>query len=168
LIEATYEERENDPPSWCVLFDQWFATASGKRLFADLNSNLWTPALEDQEGVQTRINEVPTLSLVLCRRLAKDDAEFIDGSHAALGGERFCLRAAQAIHRNLVKAPSRYFDFREERAHPGIARYLRDQQAIGIVSPDGAIAIAGLQDGVRMRWSSDLGLTVETTSDKEE
>ena len=171
LIETTYEERDNQPESWQKLLDGWFATDSGKKCLADLNSNLWTAAIDDEEGRQTRLNEIPTLSLVLCRRLSKTDAEFIDASRAALGGEEFRLATAKVIHRNLVKVPTRHFvEVKELRAkeHPGIARYLRGAQRVGVVAHDGTVKIEGLQSGVRLCWSSELGIIIENTSDKEE
>jgi CRISPR-associated endonuclease/helicase Cas3 len=164
LIEATYEERDSEPEAWQKLFDEWFATDSGKKFFADLNSNLWTVALEDDEGVQTRLNEVPTLSLVLCRRLSKTAAEFIDASSAVLGGEEFRLATAQAIHRNLVKVPTRHFA--QTKEHPAIARYLRGAQSIGLVDHDGTVNVEGLQNDVRLLWSSELGIIIDTASVK--
>ncbi|NLX96740.1 MAG: CRISPR-associated helicase Cas3' [Rhodopirellula sp.] len=166
LIEATYEERDNEPESWQRLLDEWFATDSCKKMLAARNSNLWTVALEDDEGVQTRLNEVPTLSLVLCSRLWKTDAQFIDGSRAVLGGNEFRLATAQAIHRNLVKVPTCHFAPTKE--HPGIARYLRGPQSVGVVDDDGTVKVDGLQSGVRLCWSNDLGIISETASNKGE
>ena len=158
--------RTTEPESWRELLDDWFATDSGKKFFADLNSNLWTVALEDDEGVQTRLNELPTLSLVLCRRFSKTAAEFIDGSRAVLGGEEFRLATAQAIHRNLVKIPVRCFV--QTKEHAGIARYLRGPQSVGVVDPEGTVNVDGLQSGVRLLWSCELGIIIESKSDKEE
>jgi CRISPR-associated endonuclease/helicase Cas3 len=166
LIAATYEEREKEPESWQELFCNGFGKATAFKQKALQSSNIWTVALEDDEGVQTRLNEIPTLSLVLCRRLSKTDVEFIDGSRAVLSGEEFRLATAQAIHRNLVKIPIRYFKHMEE--HPGIAHYLRGVQSIGVVDHDGTVRVEGLQSGVRLCWSSDLGIIIENTSDKGE
>jgi CRISPR-associated endonuclease/helicase Cas3 len=164
LIEETYEERGDEPESWQTLFGEWFATDSGKKFFANRNSNLWTVALEDEEGVQTRLNEILTLSLVLCRRISKTAAEFIDGSGAVLGGDEFRLATAQAIHRNLVRVPVRHFAQMQE--YPGIARYLRGPQSIGVVDRDGTIKVEGLQNGVRLCWSNELGIIITNTSNK--
>jgi CRISPR-associated endonuclease/helicase Cas3 len=166
LIETTYEERDEEPKSWRQLNDQWFAADSCKKFLAVRNSNLWQVALEDEEGVQTRLNEMPTLSLVLCRKLSNKNAEFIDGSCAVLGGEEFRLATAQAINRNLVKIPD--FLFLQTKEHPGIARYLRGKQSVGLVDDDGRISAEGMKSGVRLCWSNDLGIIINKTSDKEE
>lgn len=164
LIEATYEERDNEPESWQQLFDEWFATDSSKKLLSALNSNLWSLALEDKEGTQTRLNEIPTLSLVLCRRLSETDAEFLDGARVLFGGEEFRLATAQAIHRNLVHIPTRHFVRMKE--HSGIARYLWGPQSIGVVGEDGTVTEAeGLQGGVRLSWSREFGIVIENTSE---
>ncbi len=67
LIETTYADRENEPDSWQALFNEWFGTDSAKKMTASRNCNLWQVALEDTEGVQTRVNEMQTIALVLCR-----------------------------------------------------------------------------------------------------
>jgi CRISPR-associated endonuclease/helicase Cas3 len=162
LIETTYEDLASEPESWQKLFDEWFGTDSCKKMLATRNANLWTVALEDDEGVQTRLNELPTLSLVLCCRLSKTDAEFLDASRADFRGEEFRLAAAQAIHRNLVRVPARHF--RPTKEHPGIARYLRGPQNVGLVDAVGTVTAEGLKSGVRLRWSSDLGIMIENTS----
>ena len=164
LIEATYEEQDNEPESWQELYLQRYGKKLADKQKSLQSSNIWAVALEDDEGVQTRLNEIPTLSLVLCGRLSKTDAEFIDGSRVVLGGEEFRLATAQAIHRNLVKVPVRHFVQMKE--HPGIARYLRGPQSVGVVDRDGTVKVEGLQDGVRLCWSRDLGMIIANTSDK--
>lgn len=159
LIEATYEERDNEPNSWQDLFDAGYGKKLAHRQKSLQSSNIWTVPLDDDEGVQTRLNEQSTLSLVLCRRISKTEAEFIDGSRAVLGGDDFLLATAQAIHRNLVKVPVRHFAQIQE--HPGIARYLRGPQSIGVVDCDGTVKAEGLQDGVRLSWSSELGIIID-------
>lgn len=166
LIEATYDERDEDPESWRALWDEWFGTDSAKKMLAARNANLWSVPLEDDEGVQTRLNELPTLSLVLCRRRAKSEAEFLDASRGDFRGDEFRLATAQAIHRNLVRVPARHFQPAE--AHAGIARYLRGPQRVGLVEPDGTVSVKGLERGVRLRWSSDLGLVIENATAKEQ
>lgn len=159
LIEATYEERDDEPDSWRVLFDQGYGKALAHKQKSLQSSNVWTVALEDEEGVQTRLNEIPSLSLVLCRRLSRKDAEFIDHSNAVFNGEEFRLATAQAIHRNLVKIP--VYHFLEMKEHPGVARYLRGAQSVGLVDDDGIVLADGLKSGVTLCWSNDLGISVQ-------
>jgi CRISPR-associated endonuclease/helicase Cas3 len=165
-IEATYAERDGDPESWRALWDEWFGTDSAKKMLATRNSNLWSVPLDDEEGVQTRLNELPTLSLVLCCLVSDTDAEFLDGSRADFRGDDFRLATAQAVHRNVVRVPSHHFAPAKE--HPGIARYLRGPQRLGLVDSDGTVKAEGLERGVRLRWSPELGILIETSSGKEQ
>lgn len=165
LIEATYKDREHEPDSWQKLYDEWFGTDSAKKLIASRNSNKWQLALEDKEGVQTRINEMPTVPVVLCRNIDKREASFIDGTSEKLGGVEFRLPTAQAIYKNIVRVPEYCFDSVE--LHPAFIDYLYGQQCAGMVSESGTVAVKGLRDGLWLFYSNDLGLVVENASAKE-
>jgi CRISPR-associated endonuclease/helicase Cas3 len=162
LIESTYEDRNTEPDSWLQLCDEWFGNDSAKKMIASRNSNLWQVALEDEEGVQTRLNEVPTVALVLCREVTAQEAVFINQSKGLLGKGEYRLATAQAIHKNLVKVPEYCFDHIE--ACPAFVDYLHGKQSIGIVAEDGAVAVQGLKKGTRLLYSDDLGLVIEKTS----
>ncbi|MFH0991639.1 MAG: CRISPR-associated helicase Cas3' [bacterium] len=166
LIEATYKERRKEPSGWHQLLNDTYGKALALKGKALMSSNLWQVALEDEEGVQTRINELPHLSLVLCRSLSETKVKFIDKTSCTLGGEEFQLTTAQGIHRNLVKIPDYHFERTE--GNPLIARYLRGRQCVGLVQGDGAIAVRDLKKGVVLRWDIQLGVVIEKTGDKED
>ncbi|TRZ88722.1 MAG: CRISPR-associated helicase Cas3' [Methanosarcinales archaeon] len=162
LIESTYKDQENEPDSWQQLSDEWFGTDSAKKMIASRNCNLWQVALEDEEGVQTRINEVPTVALVLCRTCTDREAVFIDRSTGRLGSDQYRLATAQAIHKNLVKIPKYCFDRVE--SSPAIADYLYGEQSVGIVKEGGAVEVKVLKKGTRLFYSDELGLVIEKSS----
>ncbi len=168
LIEATYRQRKREPSGW----KQLLIDAEGKKLAfkgkALMSSNLWQVALEDEEGVQTRLNELPTLSLVLCRSISESSAEFIDGTSRTIASEEFQLTTAQAIHRNLVKVPQYLFEKTEVNLL--IARYLRGRQCVGLVQSDGVVSVRGLKNGVALRWDIELalGLVIEKRKGQED
>jgi len=159
LIESTYEERENEPDSWQQLSGEWFATDSAKKMIACRNCNLWQMALEDKEGTQTRINEIPTIALVLCRTFSNREAVFIDHSIGRFDKEQYHLATAQAIHKNLVKVPEYCFD--RTSASSATADYLFEKHNIGIVAESGAVEVKGLKKGIRLFYSDMLGLVIE-------
>jgi CRISPR-associated endonuclease/helicase Cas3 len=165
LIEETYECLDDEPESWEKLFDNRFATDSGKRFLATLSCNLWKAAGDDKEGYQTRLIEVQTLSLVLYRSQSRTAIKFIDDTTGILAGEDFHLPTAQGIHRNLVKIAAHYFEKAESIL--AIARYLHDEQRIGLVGDDGSVTVKGLKEGVRLFWSIDQGLVVENNKKEE-
>lgn len=168
LIESTYKDRFDDPISWQKLYEDWFGTDSAKRLKALMNTNLWQPALDDIEGEQTRINEVETISVVLCRTLGNKKATFIDVTSAKLDSEKFLLPTAQAIHRNLVKVPLYCFDRDRIIACAAFEDYLHGRQTVGIVGDDGTVGVHGLKEGIKLSYSNKMGLVIEGKSGKED
>lgn len=159
LIEATYRSRETEPKSWQILADDWFGTDSAKKMIASRNCNLWQIALEDEEGVQTRLNEVPTINLILIIAIADNEACFIDKSLCRLSFEEYQLSTAQAIHKNLVKIPEYCF----ERISPPLifSHYLSGKYCIGIVAEDGTVTVEGLKKGTELFYSDNLGLVIK-------
>lgn len=165
LIELTYADREDEPDAWSQLYNEWYGTDSAKRMKAQMATNIWQPPLDDQEGVQTRMNELQTASMVLCRSITKQDALFVDATQAELGGESFRFDTAKAVHRNLVRVPLHHFE-RVELC-PEFAEYIFEAQCVGIVGDDGRVSIKGLKEGVRLFYSDETGLLVEKTLGKE-
>ncbi|MEW6440775.1 MAG: CRISPR-associated helicase Cas3' [bacterium] len=159
LIESTYTEQETEPASWQQLAGEWFGTDSAKRMLALRNSNLWQVALDDREGVQTRVNEMPTLALVLCRSLGRNEAEFLDHSQGRIGENSYHFATAQAIHRNLVRIPRYCFD--QLAGCPMFAEYLQGDQCAGIVAENGTVDAEGLRKDVRLEYAHALGLVIE-------
>lgn len=166
LIEATYKERRKEPTGWQQLLNDTYGKALALKGKALMSSNLWQVALEDEEGVQTRINELPHLSLVLCCSLSETKVKFIDETSCTLGGEEFELATAQGIHRNLVKIPDYHFE--KSEANPSIARYLRGRQCVGLVQSNGTVSVRGLKNGIVLRWDNQMGLVIKKTEEKED
>jgi CRISPR-associated endonuclease/helicase Cas3 len=164
LIESTYADLEDEPDAWRKLFDERFATDLGKKFCAARNTNLWQAALEDEEGVQTRLNDVPTVSLVLCKSLNSQLAVFLDGAEEPIGGDEFRMRTAQAIHRNVVRVPK--YRFAQVTEYKSFSEYLHGEQTLGLVADDGSVQIDGLVDGIQLHWDVDLGLLIKDSSER--
>lgn len=165
LIESTYCDRDCEPAAWSKLFEEWYGTDSAKRMRAQMSSNLWQLALEDREGVQTRINELETVTMVLCLGITAQEALLVDGIKAEFGGDVFRFATAKALHRNLVKVPLHHFD----RVTPcaGFEDYIYEAHCVGLVGENGFVAAKGIKDDVRLHYSDEMGLVVEKTSAKE-
>ncbi len=162
LIESTYAVRDKEPESWEKLYEEWFGTDSAKKMVASRNSNIWEVALEDEEGVQTRLNEVPTANLVLYKLLNDHEVVFLDNSKCKIGGDAYSFEMAKAIHKNLVKVPRYLFDS-VETPRP-FSEYLHGAQSAGVVSENGYIELNGIKKGTRLFYSDELGLVVEKES----
>jgi len=173
LIEATYEDRGGgsepegwceiaEPASWGKLFDERYGKDLSRKFLATRNTNLWQPALEDVEGTQTRLNELPTVQLVLCRSIVGNKMVFLDKpEQVQVQADRFHLASAKAIHRNVVKVPRHHF----ARVVSCVAfeQCLYGEQTVGQVI-DGRIQVEGLKAGVSLRWSNEEGVVVVNDS----
>jgi CRISPR-associated endonuclease/helicase Cas3 len=169
LLELTYQERDDEPDSWQQLFYELEGNNAAIRMKALQSSNIWQVALEDEEGVQTRLNEVPTAALVLCREITAQEAFFINQSKGVLGNGEYRFATAQAIHQNLVKIPGYCFDdFNHLEPCPAFADYVHGKQCLGIVAEDGAVAVRGLKKGIRLFYTDELGLVIERAFTQEE
>lgn len=162
LIESTYTALEDEPPSWEQLSAEWFGTDSAKEMLAYRNSNLWDLALEDREGVQTRINEIPMVSLVLCSSFDGRKAVFADGTLGRFQKNKFDFPTAQNLHKNLVKVPEYCFE-RVER-DGALDEYLYETWCLGIMKENGSLEVKGLKQEIRLSYSDWLGLVIEECS----
>jgi CRISPR-associated endonuclease/helicase Cas3 len=158
LLETTYSWRE-EPPSWEKLGEEWCGTDSAKAMYARRATILWQTALEDEEGVQTRVNETPTVPVVLCSGIDNREATFIDGSTEPLMDGTFSIRLARAIHKNLVRAPA--YCFEQVRTSSAFQEYLYGGHAVGIVETDGRVAVKGVDPNYGFRYTVHLGLVLE-------
>lgn len=166
LIEETYRDREEEPESWLQLLAENEGNAMAYRQRALMSSNIWQAALDDCEGVQTRLNELQTVSLILCRKITAEMVECIDGSVVEFVSDIYNFATARAIHKNLVKVPLHHFV--NVQPCPALAEYLYENQCIGIVGDDGTVAVSGLKSGVQLRYTADMGLFIDKSSGKEE
>ena len=166
LIESTYRDIESVPDSWKQLCDEWFGTDSAKKMIASRNTNLWQIALEDEEGVQTRINEIPTVPLILCHSFSDKEACFLDNSRGYWGNRPYQLPTAQAIHKNLVKIPE--YCFARMDTFPYLSDYIHSKYAVGLVTEKGEVNIKGsLNNKFHLSYSDEGGLIIHNENLKE-
>lgn len=165
LLECTYEERTDDPVKWEKVCDEKFIKDSNERFMATFNSNYWQPQLPDEEGVQTRLIDIPTVSLVLCRELSAEGAGFVDSTRCEFIDEEFRLKTGQVIHKNIVKVPMYCFD----KITPFLpfSMYLHGSQCAGIVAENNHVEVNGLKDGFALHYTDEMGLIIEKPSGKE-
>jgi CRISPR-associated endonuclease/helicase Cas3 len=164
-IEATYEERieGEEPKAWQKLFNEMDGKRIAHRQMALQSSNVWTILLKDEEGVQTRLDDQPAISIVLCRSVDASHVIFLDGSTETVAKEGFQLPLAQKIHKNVVRVPLHLFD--TVKPVPAFDRYLHGTQTLGLVEEQ-AIQVEGLKDGIRLRWSTEVGVSIEKDSSR--
>lgn len=158
LIESTYCYRDDDPESWQYLYDEMYGKMLAYRQEASMNSNIWNIALSDTEGVQTRLNETPTVLLILCY-CEEPEITFLDGTRIIPNPDEYQFRLAQAVQKNMVKIPKHCFD--QPVPCAVFERYLYGEQCLGLVSENGRVEVEGLKDGTMLTYSEALGLVIE-------
>ena len=93
-----------------------------------MSANRWgAQALPDDEGVQTRLNDLPTVTLVLLRSLHAQGGEVhitpLDGEAAVATAREWSRAAAVALHRNHVKIPAWWLQGRALDHPDALRRY---------------------------------------------
>lgn len=167
-LEATYQPRsEDDRPGWKKLL----ADLEQKRLDhtgqAETAQNVWNlPALKDEEGIGTRLNECPTLPLILAKSADREIVVLLDGSSVPVQSLRFDYNTAKALHRNVVKAPKWWFNLKgrylmsvPDAVGKMVALHMRGQVEMAVISGT-AITTESLGEGRALDFSDDRGLSL--------
>lgn len=158
LLKATYAERDETSEGWLAWECEMIGKGKALESTALIAANIWSVALEDQEGVQTRVSEVKSVQLILSTARKGKQLDLLNGEQANLSDDVFRLDAARALHRNLVKIPkSEFATFCTEDA---TSRYVKGEQAVALVQSDGSVDIAGLKDGRLLHWHINRGLEI--------
>ncbi len=160
LLQSTYTEREVQPKSWEVLLLGSEGMKSAHRTLALMNTGSGMPTLKDDEGVQTRVNEMPTVPLLLVKSKNSDRLELLNGDEVKLTkNASFSLSTAKAINKNVVSVPEYFFSDTPD-TDAWIARYISRSARIGVVSEAGVVTVHGLRD-IGIRWSNEIGVVLE-------
>ncbi|HAJ79491.1 MAG TPA: hypothetical protein DCO75_06930 [Fibrobacteres bacterium] len=167
ILEETYKEIKNEPLAWQKLGDKEFVKERNQAFFAAMATNFWQPALPDEEGFQTRLNERPTVSLILALNEDSKGIELLDGTSAQFVDDRFHLPSAKNLHRNLVKIPAWIFLENGLEYHEKISRYVYGMQTIGFVQDSGKITLKNLKPEISLQWDNILGVQIINSETKE-
>lgn len=159
LLDMTYRETDAEPSAWQQLYNRDYAESAAYRQKALAQAKLWQPPLDDQEGAQTRLNELPTMPLILCRQIAGKRVGFLDGSEATVSESGFDFVTAKAVHRNLVKVPA--YHFAGQSAETIFSECLRETHLVGLVGDDGVVSVRGLKEGIMLTYFESEGLVID-------
>lgn len=159
FLESTYAPMENEPPHWNELSIEWFGSGEAEITLASREVNLWSSSRDDQEGVQTRLNEKPTIPLLLCLKKDKNSFSFIDGSNSVVDNNSFCLSTARSINKNLINIPKYCFEDNAFKSNI-LSEYIHGNYVIGTVSAENHIEVAGLKNEYSLYYTNDLGLMI--------
>ncbi len=163
LIEGVYAPPKNDEPTgWQNLEREMQGRMNDLRQFAASNTNILSPSLPDEEGVQTRLVTRKMLSIILCSEDLGQTVTFLDGQQIKFEHGAWDLGSARIIHRNLVKIPIGNL---KACPDPRFENYLSGNYCLGIVK-EGRILVRAQM--ATLRWSHDLGVRILKDREKEE
>jgi CRISPR-associated endonuclease/helicase Cas3 len=171
LLESTYAEpTEDELPGWIALRRD-LANRCDKLRNAAVSATLVLrqPALADEEDVQTRWNDRPTVQLLLATAPPSGlpahniQLPLADGSESLIPDYRFDLNAARALHRNLVRIPAWAGRPATTASPEWLTRLVPQRVVLGVVrANDGAILFGESPSG--MAWHIDEGVTLPRRS----
>jgi CRISPR-associated endonuclease/helicase Cas3 len=158
LLKHTYLDRDDEPEAWEAWKKEIKGDEYAKEMMAHMEANIWDVLLPDEEGRKTRLIEVETVQLILATSIQKKELVLLNGEVANLSGDAFRIEAAQALNKNLVRVPKSIFAaFSVEES---TKRYVKGQQTIALVHPDGTVHVTGLKQDYYLYWHIDRGLEI--------
>ena len=158
LLERTYLKRDNEPKGWEAWKQKLEGDRYSERMMADMESNIWSTLLKDEEVKKTRLIEIETVQLIMAQSVNKNTVVLLNSDSANLSGDVFQIGAARALHRNIVKVDINIFSvFKTEEL---TKRLVKGKQAIAIVQSEGTVTVSGLKPDNSLNWNNDRGLEV--------
>lgn len=159
ILEVTYLERDELHSGWYDWKDEIQGEKFAKELMARTAVNIWQNLLDDQEGIQTRVNERPTVQLILATVLAGKIITLLNGEQASLADDLFRLDSAKALHKNMVRVPKSIFSSSKVICQKS-KRYVKGEQTIALINVNGTVDVEGLKSDYKLHWHNDRGLEI--------
>lgn len=149
LLDQVYQAVGEQPAGWQALELDMQGRIDAHRQYALGSANLWQPALKDDEGVQTRLNDRPMTTMVLCRKRTDKEIVLSDGQTFFLS-KTFNLKFKAALALNSVKVSSAQVTASVDEA---MQPYISGPFCFAEIGEKGRIT-----NMTNVLWSSDLGV----------
>jgi hypothetical protein len=156
ILEATYAESPvPEPSAWQKLRGQLEKQKEKMARQAINATTIWnTPALPDEEGIQTRYSTYPMAQLLLAREIGRQDVhtdrlDLLNGEMVTASDYDWNFQTAKAIHRNLTPVPRWALSAFLPNPPGWLSNHVNQPTAIGVVHTDGRI----------LNMDSDMGLS---------
>jgi CRISPR-associated endonuclease/helicase Cas3 len=157
LLQLTYLNNQDDPESWNTLAGDMEGTDCAERQLAMANTRLFAKAaLNDEEGKQTRLNEIETIPLIIAKHIQTDKIILLNGDKIALNPEKFNIHHARSIHQNIIRVHA--WPFEQINLYPTVSFYLKGKFCLALLIQNNELEIERLKDGVTIKWSETLGI----------
>ena len=154
MMAATYEESDL-PSGWEKLYEQAGGRRLAERRLADMASDIWQEALDDEVILRTRLSGDDAL-MVLCTAREGRRLVLLDGSSVLLPAEgEGALEAAAKLHRNAVRVPCSQLTVRPHE------EALASRHLDGVLlTGESNMGLTQLRPGTSLRWDEELGLVI--------
>jgi hypothetical protein len=129
-------------------------------------TTIWNnPALDDEEGVQTRWSTYPMSQLLLATQIDALTSHSIrgtllDGSVVSATSQDWNLDTAKAIHRNLVRVPRWAVADGHSQTSGWLRNYVTQPAAIGWLRPDGEVLWPSRDAPTGISYDPDQGVVI--------
>ena len=166
ILEATYSDpMEGEPFAWNELRKELEIQKARMAMMALNATTVWNnPALDDEEGVQTRWNMRPMAQLVLATQTRvlnphSSRVLLLDGTEIDANDRYWSFDAAKAIHRNLVRVPLWAVAERPETPR-WLSNYVLFSAVLGLVRPGGEIEWPCQKESTGLSYDPDQGVVI--------
>ncbi len=167
ILEATYADPKPDEPSaWKELREQ-LDRQKGKMACQALSATtVWNiPAMEDEEGVQTRLITCPTAQLLLATKITALDPHsaclsLLDGAAVTANDRHWNFPAAKAIFRNLARVPRWAIAAGLDKSPGWLGNHVAQPTAVGVVQLDGDVLWPGDEQQTGLSYHPDQGIII--------
>jgi CRISPR-associated endonuclease/helicase Cas3 len=169
ILEATYaDSASTEPAGWRELREELEMQKKKMEGLARSATTVWhNPALEDEEGVQTRYSTYPTAPLLLARQITllsgnRARIELLSGDEVTISGRDF--DAARAIHRNLIRMPLWAVAAGRRDPPRWLTNHVSQSTAFGMLGPDGGIRWPRQETSTGLSYDTDQGVIINRES----
>ena len=166
ILEATYANPDDEPTAWQELRDQLEKQKENMSKLALNATTIWNnPALEDEEGIQTRFSTYPTTQLLLATKITPLGTHsvrlnLLNGDSVTASDRNWSFQTAKAIYRNIVRVP-RWAIAAGLTKPPGwLANHVAQPTAVGLLQPDGNIRWCGSEQPTGLSYHADQGVII--------
>lgn len=157
LLQLTYLDNQNDSESWKSLSDDMKGSEFAEKQLAIGNTHLFARApLNDEEGKQTRLNEIETIFLLIATQVQSDMITLINGDEIPINPEVFNIHHARSIHQNIIRVHA--WPYEQLKPHSAVSFYLKGDHCLAFLDKNNQLEIKGLKAGITIEWSEAMGI----------
>lgn len=166
LLDRTYEERDEDNENLINLENDWSGNEYAKRQKAEWESNpLGRILLDDVEGAYTRLNEYPTVSLVLAKKINKNDIVLLTKNKiemSSLKKSTFDLKASRLLNVNVVRVPRSALIIKGQLPqHKLLNKYVIGESCWAVVDEQGMVTVLDLDNTQKkLYYKNETGIEI--------